>query len=97
MYYTYILTNKKNKIFYMGVTNNLFVRIEKHKTGFYVNSFTKKFNIDKLVWYECFKNIEDAILIEKKIKRWKREYKIDMINKFNPQWEELRDPGINPG
>jgi len=93
----YILTNDKNKIFYIGVTSDLFQRIQKHKTGFYINSFTKKFNVDKLVWYESFKNVEDAILIEKKIKKWKRDYKIDMINKFNSEWIELRDPETSSG
>ena len=97
MYFVYILTNEKHQLFYTGVTSNLFKRIEKHKSGFYINSFTRKYNIKKLVWYESFSDIKQAILIEKKIKRWKREWKINLINNFNFKWIELRDPGINPG
>lgn len=97
MYFVYILTNHKHKIFYVGVTSNLFQRIQKHKTGFYINSFTKKYNVHKLVWYESFINIKDAILIEKKIKKWKKDYKIDMINNMNPLWDELRDPETSSG
>lgn len=97
MYFVYILTNNKNSVFYTGVTSNLFKRVEQHKTVFYINSFTHKYNIKKLVWYDSFINIKDAILIENKLKRWKREYKIKIISDFNPKWEELRDPGINPG
>ncbi len=97
MYFVYILTNQTNKIFYTGVTSDLFTRIQKHKMGFYINSFTRKFNVDKLIWYESFKNIEDAILIEKKVKKWKRDYKIDMIDKLNPWWIELRDPETSSG
>lgn len=87
-YYVYILTNYTNNVFYTGVTNNLIKRIWEHKQKF-VDGFTKKYNIWKLVYYEIFENIETAILREKQIKNWRREKKLMLIKKVNPEFKEL--------
>lgn len=87
-YYVYILTNYTNSVFYTGVTNNLIKRIWEHKQKF-VDGFTKKYNIWKLVYYEISENIETAILREKQIKNWRREKKLMLIKKVNPEFKEL--------
>ncbi|MCK5510136.1 GIY-YIG nuclease family protein [Candidatus Parcubacteria bacterium] len=89
IYYTYILTNKRNGILYIGVTNNLFSRALQHKLKQNKNSFTAKHNIDKLVYYEEYQNIQDAIVREKKLKRHKRQWKIELIEKDNPAWRDI--------
>ncbi|MFA6525655.1 MAG: GIY-YIG nuclease family protein [Patescibacteria group bacterium] len=89
-YYIYILTNKTNKVLYIGVTNNLVRRIHEHKNDF-VEGFTKKYNVHKLVYYESTENSLEAITREKRIKRWKRAWKEDLINDMNPGWEDLYD------
>jgi len=80
-YYVYILTNKNNKVLYTGVTNNLSRRIYEHKNKL-ILGFTVKY-------YEVYDNIEDTIQREKNIKKWYRKWKIELINKLNPQWEDL--------
>ncbi len=85
----YILTTYKNTVLYTGVTSNLFARITQHKEHFYPNSFTRKYNINKLVYYECFSSIEEAIAREKQIKAGSRQDKIDLINGMNPEWKDL--------
>jgi len=87
-YYVYILTNKSNKVLYTGVTNNLSRRIYEHKNKL-ILGFTVKYNVDKLVYYEVYDNIEDAIQREKNIKKWYRKWKIELVNKLNPNWEDL--------
>ncbi|MBL7995740.1 GIY-YIG nuclease family protein [bacterium] len=87
-YYVYIVTSKRNGTLYAGVTNNLVRRISEHKNK--INEgFTKKYNVDRLVYYEEFPNIIDAIQREKRIKKWKRQWKIELIEKLNPQWIDL--------
>ena len=86
--YVYILTNYSNKVLYVGVTSNLIKRIYEHKNGF-VDGFTKKYNCKKLVYYEIFDNIEEAIKREKFLKGKKRNFKINLINEFNPSWNDL--------
>ena len=76
-------------MFYIGVTSNLLVRDYQHKNGIYENSFTKQYNIKKLVYYEYYDNIEDAIRREKQLKGWKRKKKIDLIKTINPELKEL--------
>ena len=87
-YWVYIITNPVNSVLYTGVTNNLSKRIADHrnKTG---SSFTKKYNISKLVYYESFPRILDAIAAEKKIKAGSRTKKIKLVESINPQWEDL--------
>lgn len=88
MYYVYILTNRSNKVLYIGVTNDIARRVYEHKTKL-IEGFTKKYNLDKLVYLEETDSIESAILREKQLKKWRREKKIKLIESINPQWEEL--------
>ena len=85
----YILTNKNNTVLYVGVTSNLSKRLMEHRTGRYKNSFTSQYNITKLVYYEEFSTIVDAIAREKQIKAGSRQKKIDLIERLNPQWNDL--------
>src|ERR1041385_3396325 len=87
--YVYIMTNKHHTTLYTGVTSELQVRINQHKSKEYPNSFTSKYNCDKLVYYNGFPTIEEAIAEEKRIKGGSRQDKIDLINKMNPKWEDL--------
>lgn len=86
--YVYILTNKRNNVFYIGVTADLVKRFWEHKNKF-VEGFTEKYNVDKLVYYEVADNIESAINREKQLKRWHRQWKINLIIEFNPTFEDL--------
>ncbi len=87
-YYVYILTNKYNKVLYIGVTDNLARRIYEHKTGIN-DGFTKKYNVHKLVYAEKIDDISYAIKREKQLKGWTRAKKIALIESANPNWEEL--------
>jgi putative endonuclease len=89
-FYVYILTNKCNTVLYTGVTNNLKRRIHEHKNKL-IDGFTKKYNINKLVFAETFNSIEDAIVSEKKIKGWIRQKKITLIESLNPEFKDLYD------
>ena len=89
-YYVYIITNKNDTVLYTGVTNNLYRRIYEHKTKL-INGFTKKYNIIKLVYYEIFYDIENAILREKQIKGGSRAKKIKLIEGINKGWKDLYD------
>lgn len=88
LYCVYILTNSRHTVLYTGVTNNLERRLSEHKskTG---NAFTKKYNVDQLVYYECGDYINIAIAREKQIKAGSRQDKIDLINSINPEWKDL--------
>lgn len=87
--WTYITTNTYNKVLYTGVTSELKERILSHKTKKYPNSFTARYNADKLVWYQEFDSIIDARKREKQIKAGSRQKKIKLIEKMNPEWEDL--------
>jgi putative endonuclease len=89
-YYVYILASKKLGVLYIGVTNNLIRRTFEHKEN-YNQGFTQKYFVKKLVWYEAFSYIEEAIVQEKRMKKWKREYKINIIEEKNPEWKDLFD------
>ena len=86
--YIYILTNEYNKVLYIGVTSNLVKRIYEHKNKL-VDGFSKKYNLKKLVYYETIENITTAIEREKYLKGKTRKYKLNLINKINPNWEDL--------
>jgi len=86
--FTYIITNKPQGTLYIGVTSNLIKRIYEHKHGIY-KGFSKKYNLDKLVYFETFENIKEAITREKQLKNWHREWKINLIEKDNPEWKDL--------
>ncbi len=88
VYYVYILANKKNGTLYIGVTNNIIRRIYEHKQNL-VQGFTQKYSIHQLVYYEEFSSSIEAITREKQLKKWKRAWKILLIEKKNPQWKDL--------
>ena len=87
-YYIYILTNKNNTVFYTGITNNLVRRVYEHKNKL-SDGFTKKYNVDKLVYYEIFTDPESAIIREKQIKAGSRKKKILLIESMNTGWIDL--------
>ena len=87
-YYVYILTNSKNTVLYTGVTNNLLRRVSEHKTMF-LQGFTQQYSVTKLVYFEEHEYVEDAIAREKQIKKWKRAWKIRLIEEMNPYWRDL--------
>ena len=87
-YYLYILTNNKNGTLYIGVTNNLERRMFEHKNKL-IDGFTKQYGLDKLVYFETFQYVNDAIKREKNMKKWKRQWKINLIEKENTSWGDL--------
>ena len=87
-YCIYILTTQNNTVRYTGVTNNLARRVYEHKAKL-VEGFTKRYNVDKLVYYEVFDHVENAILREKQIKGGSRAKKVALINSMNPKWSDL--------
>ena len=89
--YVYMLTNKNNNVLYTGVASKLRERIYQHKTDYYPHSFTARYKVHKLVYYEGFDSIVEAIAREKQIKAGSRKKKIDLINKMNPEWKDLFD------
>ena len=84
----YILTNANNKVLYIGVTSSLPQRVYQHKEKS-IKGFTSRYNCDKLVYYELWENMYDAITRERQIKKWKREWKIELITKMNSEWRDL--------
>lgn len=86
--YTYIMAHIKNKLFYVGVTNNIRQRTFDHKNATF-ETHTGHYNIKQLVWFEQHSSPLEAIRREKLIKKWKREYKINLIESINPDWKDL--------
>ena len=89
MYYIYIMSNKLNTVLYTGVTNDLIRRIFEHKNSTDKKSFTSRYNVNKLVYYEATSSIETAIQREKQIKAGNRQTKINLISTMNPTWRDL--------
>ena len=89
-YYVYLLTNKNDKVMYVGVTNNLERRVHEHKTKM-VPGFTEKYNVNKLVYFEETHDVLGAIAREKEIKKWRREKKNNLVVAVNPEWKDLSD------
>jgi putative endonuclease len=87
-YYVYILASKRNGTLYIGVTSNLAKRIYEHKHKL-IGGFSKKYNVDRLVYYETTEDVESAILREKRLKKWKRQWKVELIEQKNPNWKDL--------
>ncbi len=87
-YYIYILASKRNGTLYVGVTGNLHQRISTHKQKA-IKGFTEKYNVTQLVYYQEFNTFQEAVLAEKRIKAWKREWKLNLIEKDNPNWDDL--------
>ena len=94
MYYIYIMTNTYNTVLYTGVTNDLVRRVAEHRRKITPSSFTSIYNIHRLVYYECFDRIDDAIKREKQIKGGSRLKKIRLIEKLNPDWNDLLPPKL---
>ncbi len=88
MYYVYILASKEYGTLYIGVTDNLIRRVYEHRNNL-VDGFSKKYNVHKLVYYEQFQEIANAILREKQMKKWNRNWKIQLIEVINPKWKDL--------
>lgn len=86
--WVYLMTNRWNTVLYTGVTNDLVKRVYEHKQKL-VEGFTKKYNVNKLVYYEAFDEIMGAITREKQIKGWIRKKKVDLIKSMNPEWRDL--------
>ncbi len=89
--FIYFMANAHNNVLYLGVTSNLHVRIHQHKTKKFPNSFTANYNCDKLVYFEYYSSIEEAIGREKNLKNWKREWKNELVENLNPDWYDLSD------
>ena len=89
-FYVYILCSKRNGTLYTGVTSQLKKRVYEHKNDL-VKGFTSRYGVHRLVWYEVHDCAESAILREKRIKKWRRRWKIELIEKFNPSWKDLYD------
>ena len=87
-YYVYIMASKKNGTLYIGVTSNLLKRVYEHKNDL-TAGFTKKYQIHRLAYYEVHMDIQQAITREKQMKKWKRQWKIELIEKTNPAWKDL--------
>ena len=85
----YIITNKPKGVLYIGSTKNLKRRIYQHKNKAHPNTFSARYNLNKIVYYEKFDNKEEVELREKRLKKWNREWKIELIEKINPNWKDL--------
>jgi putative endonuclease len=89
-FFVYILASRRNGTLYIGMTDNLARRIWEHKTGA-VPGFTKKYDIKMLVWYEVHESRDTAFQRERQIKKWKRAWKLELIERLNPNWRDLVD------
>ena len=87
-YYIYILASQKNGTLYIGITNDLVKRCQEHIDGVY-DGFTKKYGVKRLVYYEDYPSVAEAIAREKQLKEWNRQWKIDLIEQDNPEWFDL--------
>jgi putative endonuclease len=87
-YYVYVLTSARNGTLYIGVTSDLIRRIFEHKSKA-VPGFTKRYGVDKLMWFEVYDDPTSAITREKELKKWRREWKVRLIEEQNPQWIDL--------
>ena len=94
-YTVYFMANKNNTVLYIGVTSNLIKRVYEHKAKIY-KGFTSKYNCNKLVYYEVFDNINDAIAREKQLKSGNRKRKNELVNSMNPEWNDLAENWLFP-
>lgn len=92
-YYVYILASKRNGTLYVGMTTNLQNRLYEHKNKI-VPGFSQKYNIDKLVYFEITTDVKSAIAREKQFKKWNRAWKLELIEKYNPEWNDLSEDWI---
>lgn len=87
--YFYIMTNVHNTVLYCGATNDLYKRVHEHRNGLYSDSFTSRYNVDKLVYFEILSLVSDAFAREKQVKAGSRKKKIALVESINPQWQDL--------
>jgi putative endonuclease len=90
-YFIYILASKKNGTLYIGVTNSIERRVEEHKNKLDPKCFTAKYDVNTLVYFETFQYINDAIKREKQLKKWNRQWKINLIEEENKDWKDLSE------
>jgi len=95
IYVVYILANKKNETIYIGVTGDLKKRIIEHRSGL-IEGFTQEYDVKNLVYIEQYQYVDKAIYREKQLKNWKREWKIDLIEERNPDWNDLYESIFGP-
>ncbi len=88
-YSVYIITNKPEGVLYIGVTKDLKRRIRQHKNKVHPTTFSARYNLNILVYFENHENKESALLREKRMKKWNRDWKVELIEKINPHWEDL--------
>ena len=89
-YFVYMLASERNGTLYIGVTGDLPKRLGEHRQAL-IEGFTKEYGVHRLVWFEEFADVHDAILREKRIKKWRRAWKLELIEKMNPDWSDLFD------
>ncbi|MEZ4781818.1 MAG: GIY-YIG nuclease family protein [Flavobacteriaceae bacterium] len=89
LWYVYIMANKPKGLIYIGLTDNIDERVKEHKMKIYPKAFTARYNCDKLVYFEEYNNGEEASTREIQFKKWKREWKIKLIEEINPNWSDL--------
>ncbi len=89
-YYVYIFANKNNNVFYTGVTGRLIRRAYEHKNGL-VEGFSRRYRVKKLLYYETYTDVRDALEREKKLKKWRHDWKARLIRNFNPSWRDLSE------
>ena len=87
-FHVYIMASRRNGTLYVGVTGNLAKRVYEHREGL-LKGFTRRYGVKMLVWYEHFPTADEAISFEKRLKRWRRAWKLELIEKLNPQWLDL--------
>ncbi len=88
--WVYIMTDRYRGTVYVGVTSDLVARVSHHREGT-GSDFCAKYGLKRLVWAETFPTIDEAIMFEKRLKRWRRQWKIDLVEKVNPDWDDLFD------
>ena len=88
-FYVYIMASGKRGTLYTGVTSDLISRVTQHKDHYFEDSFTARYNVTRLVWFEIHETAESAIRREKQIKEWRRAWKVEMIQEANPTWRDL--------
>lgn len=88
-WFVYIMSNKPNGVIYIGVTDNLDARVDEHKNKIYPKSFTARYNCDKLVYFEEIDDGMKALIREKQMKKWNRDWKVKLIEEMNPGWHDL--------
>lgn len=93
-YYVYILASQRNGTLYVGMSSDLSQRVHQHREGL-TPGFTSKYGVKNLVWYEDFPTADEAITAEKRIKRWRRKWKLELIEKMNPAWADLYETWNN--